>query len=85
LYGNESEKVWELALEKSALSAEDLQKIPFTLLVPDLKGMCAKDAVYLLENRGLKVKIRGAGSVIYQSLPAGSSFKKGDLIIIELG
>lgn len=30
-------KVWELALEKSALTAEDLQKIPFTLLVPDLK------------------------------------------------
>ena len=30
-------KVWELALEKSVLSAKELQKIPFTLLVPDLK------------------------------------------------
>lgn len=30
-------KVWELALEKSVLSMEDLQKIPFTLLIPDLK------------------------------------------------
>ncbi len=28
---------WELALEQSVLTAEDLQKIPFTLLVPDLK------------------------------------------------
>ncbi len=29
---------WELALERSALSAEDLQTIPFTLLCgPDLK------------------------------------------------
>ena len=31
-------KTWELALEKSVLTAEDLQKIPFTLLAgPDLK------------------------------------------------
>jgi putative nucleotidyltransferase with HDIG domain len=28
---------WELALEKSVLSSEDLKAIPFTLLVPDLK------------------------------------------------
>ncbi|UCG28580.1 MAG: HDIG domain-containing protein [Bacteroidales bacterium] len=31
-------KTWEVALEKSALKAEDLEKIPFTLLCgPDLK------------------------------------------------
>jgi putative nucleotidyltransferase with HDIG domain len=30
-------RTWELALEKSALSPEDLKTIPFTLLVPDLK------------------------------------------------
>lgn len=30
-------KTWELALERSPLSAEDLNTIPFTLLVPDLK------------------------------------------------
>lgn len=31
-------KVWELALERSVLSADDLNKIPFTLLCgPDLK------------------------------------------------
>ena len=31
-------RTWELALEKSVLTAEDLQKIPFTLLAgPDLK------------------------------------------------
>ena len=31
-------KTWELALERSVLSAEDLQRIPFTLLCgPDLK------------------------------------------------
>ncbi len=30
-------KTWELALERSALTAKDLNTIPFTLLVPDLK------------------------------------------------
>src|SRR5512142_467306 len=31
-------KTWELALEKSVLTADDLQKIPFTLLAgPDMK------------------------------------------------
>ncbi len=30
-------KTWELALEKSVLTVNDLNAIPFTLLVPDLK------------------------------------------------
>ena len=30
-------KTWSLALERSELTSEDLQTIPFTLLVPDLK------------------------------------------------
>ncbi|MCP4213322.1 MAG: HD domain-containing protein [bacterium] len=30
-------KTWAVALEKSVLTAEDLNTIPFTLLVPDLK------------------------------------------------
>jgi putative nucleotidyltransferase with HDIG domain len=30
-------RTWELALERSPLSASDLEEIPFTLLVPDLK------------------------------------------------
>ncbi len=30
-------KVWELALERSVLSADDILRIPFTLLIPDCK------------------------------------------------
>ncbi len=30
-------KTWEIALERSVLTVEDLNTIPFTLLVPDLK------------------------------------------------
>src|SRR5215469_16896273 len=32
---NKVTKVWELALERSPLTADDLNRIPFTLLVPN--------------------------------------------------
>ncbi len=53
-------------------------------LVPNVIGMTAKDAVYLLENRGLIVKLIGYGKVTSQSLNAGIPFAKGQLIKIEL-
>ena len=53
-------------------------------LVPNVIGMGAKDAVYLLENRGLKVIINGAGSVVQQSIPAQSKIIKGSTIYLKL-
>lgn len=53
-------------------------------IVPNLTGMSAKDALYLLENRGLRVKLVGSGAVAKQSLPAGTPFNKGTEIILQL-
>lgn len=52
--------------------------------IPDVLGMGLKDAVYLLENMGLKVNVSGSGKVIYQSLAQNSPFKKGEAIKIQL-
>lgn len=52
--------------------------------VPDVTGMGLKDALYLLENAGLKVSVSGRGKVLYQSLVANSFFKKGESIKIQL-
>lgn len=52
--------------------------------IPDVTGMGLKDAVYLLENMGLKVAASGRGKVIYQSLAQNSGFNKGQLIKIQL-
>ena len=52
--------------------------------VPDVTGLGLKDAVYLLENKGLKVLASGRGKVIYQSLTQNSDFNKGQSIKIEL-
>ena len=46
--------------------------------------MGLQDALYILENAGLKVKINGFGSVTKQSLRPGSNFQSGDKIYIEL-
>ncbi len=53
-------------------------------LVPDVTGMGARDAIYLLENAGLRVTLVGAGKVKQQSIPGGSTLIKGATIKIEL-
>ncbi len=53
-------------------------------IVPQVMGMGAKDAVAVLENRGLKVAISGFGKVVEQSIPAGKAIRKGETIVIYL-
>lgn len=52
--------------------------------VPDVSGLGLKDAVYLLENMGLRVLASGRGKVISQSLPVNQSFSKGESINLHL-
>lgn len=53
-------------------------------IVPDVRGMGVSDALYLLENMGMRVTLSGAGKVRGQSLPKGTRFNKGDRIHITL-
>ena len=46
-------------------------------VVPDVTGMGAKDAVYLLESRHIKTRLKGRGKVKSQSIHAGSAVKQG--------
>jgi cell division protein FtsI (penicillin-binding protein 3) len=54
-------------------------------LVPNVLGMGLKDALYILENRGLRVRANGSGMVKRQSLAPGSRCFQGSTITIELG
>ncbi len=63
----------------SAYSAASLQK-----KVPDVTGLGLKDAVYLLENMGLRVIASGRGKVFHQSLAQDAVFTKGQSINIQL-
>jgi cell division protein FtsI (penicillin-binding protein 3) len=55
-----------------------------TNITPGVIGMGLKDAVFLMENKGLKVTVNGRGKVLSQSLPAGTSFKKGQTVALFL-
>ena len=46
-------------------------------VVPDVTGMGAKDAVYLLESRRIRTRLKGRGKVKSQSIHAGSAVKQG--------
>jgi len=52
--------------------------------IPNVKGMPGMDAVALLENLGLKVKITGNGKVKSQSIPSGEKIVKNQTIVLEL-
>lgn len=52
--------------------------------VPNARGMGLRDALYVLENSGLKVGFSGTGMVQRQSLQPGSEVRKGTYIQIEL-
>jgi cell division protein FtsI (penicillin-binding protein 3) len=53
-------------------------------LVPNVVSMGLKDAVFLLENMGLKVEVIGRGSIKSQSIPPGTRIRPGDRIKLEL-
>jgi cell division protein FtsI (penicillin-binding protein 3) len=51
--------------------------------VPDVRGMGLRDAMYVLENSGLQVKVNGTGKVRSQSVQPGGKLA-GQTIFIEL-
>jgi len=53
-------------------------------LVPDVTGMCMKDALFLLENVGLRVSVNGMGTVKHQSISPGVKAERGQRISIEM-
>jgi cell division protein FtsI (penicillin-binding protein 3) len=53
-------------------------------IMPDMRGMGLKDALFLLENRRMKVVFRGRGKVISQSIEPGSYVNKNQMVTLEL-
>jgi cell division protein FtsI (penicillin-binding protein 3) len=54
-------------------------------LMPNVKGMGLKDALYMLESMGLKVVAKGKGKVVGQSVEMGKPVVKGMVVYVELG
>jgi cell division protein FtsI (penicillin-binding protein 3) len=54
-------------------------------VVPNVSGMSLRDALYLLENKGLKVNFNGKGKVISQSISPGTLLTPNATIDLVLG
>ncbi|MDP2188778.1 MAG: penicillin-binding protein [Sphingobacteriaceae bacterium] len=81
-YSGGAEGEWMHNVSSDSLQLTDLPLA--STLVPQVYGMGLKDAMYLLENAGLRVVPVGRGRVTRQSLKAGSRHQKNQQIVIEL-
>ena len=52
--------------------------------IPDVRGMRLRDAVNVLESRGMVAVVSGRGKVLSQSIPAGEPIAKGQKILLML-
>jgi len=53
-------------------------------LVPDVRGMSLRDAMFLLENAGLRVRYSGKGKVLRQSPEHGARYNAGSVVSLEM-
>ncbi len=56
----------------------------YAKVMPDVKGMGLKDALFLLENMELRVVPNGKGKVKTQSISPGIALQKNETIFIQL-
>lgn len=52
--------------------------------MPDVRGMGLKDALFMLESRGLRVSFKGKGRVTHQSIGHGAAIRRGNHVAITL-
>jgi cell division protein FtsI (penicillin-binding protein 3) len=71
----------ETVAEKVSLRINDTEKP----VVPDVSGMPLRDALFILENKGLKVNYNGKGHVLEQSLTPGAPLTPNATINLVLG
>ena len=77
VWGNAETRAKDVALDGIAFD-------PSQGKVPNVRGLGAKDAVYMLESCGLNVRLSGSGKVRSQSIPHGSKVSKGQTIYLTL-
>jgi cell division protein FtsI (penicillin-binding protein 3) len=72
------------AIQESNYAMFDAKSNQNLSVIPNVKGMAGMDAVALLENLNIKVKVIGIGKVKKQSLKPGEALGKNQTIILEL-
>lgn len=73
-----------LHVAQSILNKEEFEFTDNRMRMPSLKGENGSEVIPIMENKGLKVKYIGIGRVKKQSIPANQTFKKGQILYLEL-
>ena len=76
--------IWGHATRGNGHIARTRQAKTQANVMPDVTGMGARDAVFLIESRGVKTKLYGRGKVTQQSIAAGHTISKGMACILTL-
>ena len=83
--GDGSNAVWGSATQKTKQQIGLTQEKQFGGgHIPNVIGMGARDAVYQIEKRSVRVRLKGRGRVVKQSLEPGHAIKKGDICELQL-
>ncbi len=80
---NQGAEEWIVASGENGTTAFEAVRFP-EKVVPNVKGMKARDAVFLLENLGISISINGRGVVRSQSVRSGSRVTPNMQINLEL-
>jgi cell division protein FtsI (penicillin-binding protein 3) len=84
-FSTDERRGWSLAeVDDSTQRAEFNQIKDDKGRMPRVVGMGLKDALYILESRGLRVGVTGHGRVTSQSVAAGAAVKRGDYVQLVL-
>jgi len=78
-----SDESW-IQVSQESRSVKTTRRVMESTLVPDVRGMGLKDALFILENRGVRVRVNGRGQVKRQSIPAGQRILDNMEILLEL-
>lgn len=82
-YKRTSDNDW-VATRESGDTIKLVSVIPEPGLVPDVRGMTLRDAMFLLENSGLRVKFSGKGRVRKQSPEHGARVYQGAVVSLDM-
>jgi cell division protein FtsI (penicillin-binding protein 3) len=79
-----SQEDWVMATSNAG-QVQLLQVDTEKAVVPNVSGMSLRDALYILENKGLKVNFNGKGRVVTQSILPGTALTPNATIDLVLG
>lgn len=80
--GNGNTPVWGYNQAQGATPI--MQRSGTATGMPDVIGYGLRDAVFRLESLGLRVRVKGQGTVVLQSIPAGKTIRPGESVVLTL-